>query len=136
MSWAFRAWHDTFGELEWYIGGSGEYLSTEVQIKHPVGAIVEGRVDILEPHCIDTDEEYWYVDIVLPGRLERWKVRKGDRHIDTTYLLDEHAGDAGKLGPYDPFNSIDDVATQACEYLREIDLHDAYQDFRHVMRLP
>ena len=135
MSWADEQWVEWGAPLGWYksgvrANGSANILSMDVQLKNGVGAIVEGTVDVLEP----LDWGTWRVDIVLPGYIERWEAKQGSRTAKATYLMGDHAGDAGAVGVGKQLDSVKDLAEFAVEYLHHINLVTAYSSFRKVMR--
>ncbi len=140
MTWAEIQWYKWGNALGWYkaglnANGKAQYISQDIQIKHPRGAIVCGRVDVLEPLNIGSEDEIWRLDIVLPGYCERWEASRGNHIAHSTYLLGDDAGDAGKIRSWNHnFNNIQDFARFAAEYLQSIDLMGAYSSFRRVMR--
>jgi hypothetical protein len=134
MTWAYQKWLETFSAMGFYKGnenamGEPTYLSQDVQLKYDVGAIVEGRVDVLDP-----DLAFWKIDICLPGYQESWKASKGDTKIFSTYVLGDHAAQADSIKLEKPLLSVEDFAKFATEYLHELDLRPAYSAFRQAMR--
>ncbi|MDD4985758.1 MAG: hypothetical protein PHQ43_08220 [Dehalococcoidales bacterium] len=142
MSWSDEQWGEWGAALGWYksgeaIDGRAQCLSMDVQLKHGVGAIFEGSVDLIEPWDAGAEDETWRADINLPRYLERWEGKKGSKIIRSTYLEPSpegfHAADAGEIVADQAFEKLENFAKFACEYLHEIDVKTAYAAWREAM---
>lgn len=137
--WGDRQWSEWGASQGFYkvwgsINGEARALGIDVQLKNNIGAICEGSITVVEPIDEGTHDEIWRIDIDLPGYQERWATVKGKREIQCDYALGDDVAPASEIIAENPFNSVEDFAKFATEYLHNLDLRIAYPAFRQAMR--
>lgn len=137
--WGNKQWSEWgasqgFYKVWEFMNGEARALGIDVQLKYNIGAIVEGTVTVIVPIDEGSEGETWRIDIDLPSYQERWSTVKGSRDIKCDYALGDDVASASDIIAENPFNSVEDFAKFAIEYLENLDLKIAYPDFRKAMR--